>query len=141
MKISENVEMVKQIVKTYIAEDGKEFSNERDCKNYETNLQLEKQLEEIKPLLIHKDDFIPCNGSENYEGHLYRWYKVESQDQLNKVNELYNTGFEAANFPEFINIEQAEEFDFDSYGTTLTDCKEYVTRFFSEGFGIKVTFK
>ena len=38
--------MVKKIIELYIAEDGREFSNEQECKNYEKNCKLSKEFDE-----------------------------------------------------------------------------------------------
>lgn len=129
--------MVEQLVTKYIAMDGREFHDEKVCADYENAMVLEK----LKNLtLVHRDDFIPCNGAENPESRIYEWYHIEDQRELDILNEVYNTLITVRVFPEYVCIDRLEEDDFDGWGTTLTECKKYVTSFFKDGFGISVTF-
>ena len=139
MKTVEKV--VQQTAMVYIAEDGTEFNNERNCFEYEKKLKEEKTLTELNKILIHEDDFIPCNGKDNWCNHVYKWYKVESKEQLKLINDFYGSDVEAQDYPEYINIELYDDSDRECSGVTLTECKNYVKEFFEEGFGIKINFE
>lgn len=141
MKVKESKQVIETIVKTYIAEDGQEFQSESKCIEHDLQLKFENSFKKIEPLMVHEDNYVPCNGGENYESHLYRWFKVENQEQLDLINNFYNTDIKVNTFPEHICVEQYEEMNYDCYGTTLTACKEYVIKFFEEGFGIKISFE
>ena len=141
MKIEEKEITIKQIERKYIADDGEEFYTERDCKKHEEQLEFEKSLEEVKSFMIYEDNYVPCDGECNMKNHMYRWFKVENQRQLDIINAIYQTYLQIKNFPEYVNIEQYNETDYDCSATTLTKCKEYVTKFFTEGFGITVKFE
>lgn len=140
MRIEEKTETVTVTKRTYISNDDQPFDSESECLNHEKHVAIEKILKEIEPLYVYKDDYVPCNGGENQENHLYSWFKVNNQEELDKINEVFNTDAIIESFPEYINIERYDETDFDGYWATLTGCKEYVEKFFREGFGIEVSF-
>ncbi len=136
MKMIKKVKMVEQAVITYLSNDGKEFDTMDKCK------QHEEEMNKINKLLIHEDGYIPCDGLDSSENYVYSWYKVENEDQLNMINDYYNTDEQAIKFPEYVCIIKHEDFyTQDFYHTTLKNCKEYVLNFFLNGFGIKVTFE
>ena len=142
MEVKTEKRVVEQIVNTYVAVDGTEFATERECVAYEKDLEFKRSLEAIKPLEYRADGYRPCDGEQNSEDWFYRWYKVNNADDLEKLKDVYgvNIVYGKVTYPEYINIQQYSEYDFDAYSTTLTHCKEYVKEFFAD-FGIAVEFK
>ena len=128
-------------IKTYIAKDGKEFMSGQDCLKYEMRLDKEEARKDIADLLVYDNTVakIPCDGGENYESHVWEWYKVENQEQLNRLNVFFNTAARAEVFPEFVCIEHYEGDD-EGYSQTLTNCIDYVKRFFKDfGYEVELT--
>lgn len=66
--------MVKKTIEIYIAEDGREFQNEQECKDYEENCKLSKEFDETLKAVeeycrCHECDercmFYYCDGGTN----------------------------------------------------------------------------
>ena len=142
MEVKTEKRVVEQIITAYIAVDGTEFVTERECVKYEKELEFKRSLEQIKPLEYKTDGKRPCDGEENPEHWIYKWYKVNNTDDVEKLKDVYGShvAYGKVTYPEYINIQQYSEYDLDVGSTTLTNCKEYVTEFFAD-FGIAVEFK
>lgn len=140
MEVITKTEIREVSIKSYIAKDGKEFTSERECRDYEERMEREEACNSIKDLLVYDDTVakIPCDGGENYENHVWEWYKVENQEQLNRLNVFFNTCAAVEIFPEYVCIEHYD--DDEGYSQTLTNCIDYVKRFFKDfGYGVELT--
>lgn len=125
-----------QIVKveSYIADDGKEFTNKSDCVWYEET--LEKRLLEQKIGSIEKlSSEPPFVDSE----HCWNWYFVKNQDDVNVICDYYNTlseynndlGFSEITFPRWICVEVGYDKDAWAWGT-IDDYKNQVDKFLEQ---------
>ena len=86
MKIKEEKKVIEQIINTYISEDGKEFTTEKQCIDYEKSLnskELENRLNSIK-----QTNYTPPVADSD---HNYVWFYFTNQDELDTVNEYYNS--------------------------------------------------
>jgi len=109
MKIKEELKVItqEQITITYISEDGKEFTTQKDCERYERNLLIE-QLEQ-KAMSIKHISFTPILVDNDHE---YKWFYVTNQEELETVQNYYNTDssygidYNNISFPEWIGIEE-----------------------------------
>lgn len=113
----------------YIAEDGKEFDDEAQCKNYEENIMIErlqiKRLNGVVPLTI-------IDGEVNFDNK-FIWYKVNNKEELNSLKEEYaiEKGDLAINiFPEIICIEDDDHDNPPTY--TLSDIKRLTKKFWGK---------
>lgn len=140
MEVKKEIKTVQQEVTVYVAEDGTEFPTSSMCKAYEVKLYHNKLLEAIKPLEYREDGKRPCDGMDNPEHYFYKWYKVNSQEDVDKLLDVYDTYIKTEQFPEYINIQQSDPDDYSCWSTTLSNCKAYVKEFFAD-FGIEVEFK
>ena len=111
-------------VKIYIAEDGKEFINEYECKSYEKNLNRVKNNEKINKLRIFDlDNMIPLNsGALPCENNYYRWYLVNSVEDIEALEGAYGEKMvKVSSFPDMICVEYSDEYFNDVYSYTLHD--------------------
>lgn len=139
MKIIEKKEIVEKVINTYIAKDGKEFNNERDCLWYEKQLETEEAINKADRFKIESmDNYIPINTDGCMsENSYYRWYKVENDNDLRLLEKAYEIKLTApTTYPEIICI---EEYDIDCYDYYMRDMIE-VTKGFWNRLGYEVTF-
>ena len=124
----------------YIADDGTEFTNKRECEYYEKHkMELQKAWEKVKDLTA-LGDYPPCDGGDNSQHRYYRWFKISNQRELDLLTIACGDGsiYEVKRFPEFICVESEDPARFtDGYWTYLSQCKEYVRELF-EGLGFSV---
>jgi len=137
MKSKEVSTTVTKIETIYIADDGTQFINKSECERHEYKIKKENEHKEIENLMVYEDDYVPCNGAENSEHHIYKWFKVENEAELKQLEEVFGVETRCNKFPEFINIEMYNEDDKNCYSETLTRCEEYVKKFF-KAFGKEV---
>jgi hypothetical protein len=142
MEVSIHKEMKEVDVITYIAEDGAKFTTAMDCRKHEAKIQREKKYAQVIKLLVLDDEEgkIPCDGGENYESHVWEWYKVANASELEILNGVFNTTAKVYSYPEFICIERNSEDSDEGYSQTLSGCIDYVKAFFSY-FGYTVSFQ
>lgn len=142
MKVSIKKETREINVRTYIAEDGTEFTSEVDCRKYEAKIQREIEYLQVLNLLVHDNETskIPCDGGENYENHIWEWYKVSNTEDLQRLNKFFNTDAQVTTYPEFICIERGYDDEHEGYSQTLSNCVDYVKDFFNDfGYTVDVT--
>lgn len=139
---------VKQIVeeerKIYVADDGKEFTTEKECISYEKNLLKEREIKAAERLRISDlDEFVPLStdGLAN-ENNTFRWYKVKNEEEFNILNKAYSNNLQPDNYPEIICVETVEYVPYvnDAYDYHLSRMMED-TKNFWEKLGYKVTFE
>lgn len=140
MQIRAEVKMVEREIKTYIADDGTEFSSRVECAKYEYELKYKKILETVKSLEIEDlKDILPINtsGIPN-ENNTFGWYEVKSEKDFEIIDTAYNNSLESLeNYPEIICVELETDF---GYVYTLTDCKRETEEFWRQ-LGYETTFK
>lgn len=144
MEIKVEKRVVEIETKIYIAEDGKEFSTQADCENYEKDIEdarLRAGAEkfEIKEL----DDTYPLDtdGQEIQENHCYKWYRVNNAEELNTVANLYNGDFgEFKTYPQTICVEYEYYHDEFRWIYSLSDMKKGTIDFWKK-HGFDVEFK
>lgn len=125
----------------YIADDGTEFNDKWECKQYEERQKCIKALESIKKYKI-KFEGVPLDDDGHWSNlSTYRWYKVNNEDELNEICEVFDDFVSVKEYPAYVCFETSE----DNYiGTassiTLEEIMEITQEFF-ERFGMEVEFK
>lgn len=145
MRIKEEVKVVEQTVRTYIAEDGKEFQYESECRDYEERLHFTEKVKGAEELRIETLDQLTPIMYNDYlnNDNVFIWYKVESENDLKTLEEAYNVFnvLDINSYPELVCVESIyapyESAD-DVYWYTLTSCKTD-TEAFWKTMGYKVT--
>lgn len=135
----------KQVIYTYIAEDGKEFDSQADCVLHEKELAHEKSIEEAEKLRIKElDGLIPLsNDGLMNECSIFRWYKLKSGEDFDILEKAYGSIFgEPEQYPDIVCIETVgyELYEDDSYSYNMETCKEVTERYWKK-LGYEVTFK
>ena len=144
MKIRTEKKLVEQLVSTYIANDGKEFSTKIECEAYEEDLnsaQIRAEAEkfEIKEL----EDTYPLDVDAQYinDNHGFKWYRVNNKEEFNAVDKMYGGDvLEPKTYPEIICIEYDDYYGSDAWTYLLSDMKK-ATSIFWERHGFEVEFK
>lgn len=129
-------------VTRYVADDGTEFETERECRQYEGAQKFQKDMEKVNRLRIYNyDDHIPLHADACYSDcSVYRWYKVNNEEELAEVEEAYGEPTKIKQFPTIVCMEREDE-DYigQPYSIDLETIKKNTIDFF-EGLGIKVEF-
>ena len=125
----------------YIANDGAEFRTETECKDHEKDIEDEKirtkaEMYEIKELR----GFFPLNVRGEISKYCsYIWYKVNSNEELNSVANLYEADFgEFGVYPQIICVEMCYSEDY-AYVHPLLDMKDQTIQFWKR-LGFDVSF-
>jgi len=81
---------IEKEVTRYVAFDGKEFEQMRDCENYESDL-IDKRIAESADIVENKEakGCMPFGGSEYSENHEFRWVKPLNEKGIGLLNELF----------------------------------------------------
>lgn len=145
MKIKEEIKLVERKVFTFVAEDGKEFTTEKECKDYEGKQIFKALIEEAEKLRIEEmDEDIPLsNDGLMNECNTFRWYKLESEADFETLNRAYGNGLiKPEHFPEVMCVETVgyEAYMDDAYSYDMTTCRT-ITENFWKKLGYKVTFE
>ena len=104
------MEKIKKLVEEdiYVAVDGKEFDNEKDCTLYEMVLKHNSIWDAINKLKIDNLEGMLPLGCRDYEtvGSRFHWYLVNNDEEFNKVIFAYNlkTDFDIQ-YPEVVCVE------------------------------------
>lgn len=108
MKVTEKKEIIERVTKVYVADDGKEFSTQTECIEYEKELKRAVVLNELNKYRIKEmDDCLPidtdgypCDSSE------YKWYKINNKEEFELLKEIYGEWLTEPEFyPEVICVE------------------------------------
>lgn len=144
-----NTKTVKKVIEQetmiYVADDGREFTSETECKQYEEKIIFNNKIEAAEKLRITElDEMIPLSddGGIN-ENNTFRWYRVENETDFDVLNEAYgNSLCRPSIYPEVICVETIgyEAYMDDAYSYNMTTCK-YITESFWNKLGYKVTFE
>ena len=134
MKKIEKIETVEKTAVKFIADDGTEFDNDYDCKEYEHIKAMEKLtcIERCNEL----DNYPNFDGGECSESHSYIWYRPKDVCEIALLNEAYGNSFDDDMIGEWICVES------DSYGdfvwvSTLDDGIAHI-RFVLKKFGYEI---
>jgi hypothetical protein len=106
-------EVVVQEVKKYIADDGKAFWTEADCKKYEKDLaraDLKAKLDLIE-CCKEAEGWTPLDGCEYMEYHDYHWYRPKTSEEANVLHEWFELEFpiEDDEIGQWICIEECDD--------------------------------
>lgn len=132
----------------YVAEDGTEFYDEVQCKQYEKRLQQkqeeEKALKKAKELEITElDEVMPLddNGYPN-DNWYFKWYKLNSVEDFQIIEKAYNESFsKPEEYPVIMCVESEALYEGGSaYNYLLPDIMRD-TKLFFDKFGYDVKFK
>lgn len=145
MKIKEETKLVEQKIFTFIAEDGTEFTTEKECKYYEEMQILNALIEEAEKLRIEEmDEYIPLsNDGLMNKCNTFRWYKLENETDFETLNRAYGNELrKPEHFPEVMCVETVgyESYMDDAYSYDMTTCRT-ITENFWKKLGYKVTFE
>ena len=147
MRTEKKTKMVEITETKYIADDGRKFASEKECKDYEKSEKRKNFIEEAEKLRIKDlEDLMPLVLDETLEYHEYRWYKLQNKNDYNILSETYSGIYfdEPASYPAIMCVETydyyCDEYDGDAYSFTLDKCKEDTIKFW-ERQGYKVTIK
>ena len=142
MKIKEETKVVK--TKVYIAEDGEEFSTERECRSHENKLNLKRTIELAEMLRIEElDELLPLTVDEINENNTFRWYKVDNRKEFDILCEACREQFEYPDcYPEIVCIETVgyKAYDDDCYIYCLSRLKRSAEDFYKR-LGYNITFE
>ena len=142
MKTIEKV--IEQTVKTYIAEDGTEFTSESECKEYERMQMMADQIAEAEKLRVNElDGVIPLLQDGANPNNTFRWYQLENERDFEILKKACENGYLHGpdSYPELYCVEfvDGNPYDaWDTYGCTFTQCKEESEQFWN-WMGYKVT--
>ena len=143
MHYETRTEKIERKYTIYIADDGKEFNSEDECKQYENSIGR-KNMKALKPFIEEKlKDMIPIHFSAEYsEFSYYTWFKANNKEEFETINKILDEVFEEPNeYPYYMCVETESEFDgyISDYYTQLPEYKN-TTREFWEKLGYKVSF-
>ena len=144
MEIRTEKRIVEQLINTYIAVDGKEFSTKVDCENYERELEdarLRAGAEKFEIKELEDTYPLDTDGQEIQENHCYKWYKVNNAEELNTVAIFHNADFgEFKTYPQTICVEYEYYHDEFKWVYSLSDMKQSTIEFWKK-HGFDVEFK
>lgn len=145
MEIKTEKIMVENFVTSYVADDGKEFPSERECKEHEERQAKYKYIEAAEKLRIKEmDDQIPLSDDGMMsDTNSYRWYRLNNKEDYDMVNMAYGDSFvEPKSYPEIMCVETVgyKIYLDDAYYYYMATCKT-ITENFWKKLGYQVTFK
>ena len=130
MEERKQIKLVEKEVKIFIAEDGKEFDNKKDCIDYEKEIKRSNIAGYVASLEIEEaynmipiDNDLGCSISSTYT-----WYRVNTEKDLKAIEEYYDQFITCVKLPTIIAIEEGDWTDF--YYYDIEDIKEMVREFF-----------
>ena len=145
MRVEEKEIITKE--KVYVADDGTEFNNEPDCKEYElTKIRTERLAAIEKFRVFDLYNQIPLNDDSCFsEFNDYIWFRFNNEEEEKEFEEIMETVIRAGTeYPKYFCIET--ENDFDEYANVsdwtynLEQSMNVAKRYFNM-FGIDIEFK
>ena len=88
MKRIEKKELIEKVVPKYIADDGTEFTDEKECERYERQIALERL--SVIETSSEAEGFPNFDGGECYESHNYVWYRPKDEHEIDLLNAAYS---------------------------------------------------
>ena len=146
MRTEKKTKMVKITETKYIADDGREFASEKECKDYEKAEKRKVFIDKADKLRIRElEDSMPLVLDETMEHHEYRWYKLQNENDYNILSKAYSGNYfgEPASYPVIMCVETydyyCDDYDGDAYNFTLDKCKEDTIKFWEkQGYKVKI---
>ena len=84
---------------TYIADDGKEFDNKKDCKDYERNCKLKDLEAKFDAMIIEEySDIAPITLVDDFYDKGYSWVNLKSDEDYNLIMDYYSVLYPRLNF-------------------------------------------
>ncbi len=85
---------IKTEVEVFIAEDGKEFTTQCECENYERRLRVERLLNEVKKIEKADINMPPVGyGYANDKRYTYAWFRPKSEQEISVLNKYFKSSF------------------------------------------------
>ena len=134
--------VVKSNYTVYIADDGKEFDNERKCLNYEHDIAEEKAREAIQHLVLENITVSPLTIYDDFRDVGTTWYKVETENDFKLIQEYCDLAYgdyygpNIKSYPTTVCIVDSDDW-YEAY--TLDQLMEQTKEFFGV-FGMNVNF-
>ena len=122
----------------FVAEDGKEFNSEAECRNYERDNRKEILLSKLKECK-EASGYIGFGDMYGSEDHDYRWFYMRSEEDVENLKEAF--GFSdydmgCVNIGDWVCVESTYD---DDYITTLYNGIDYVQRLLGHlGYDIEI---
>ncbi|MGF7012021.1 hypothetical protein M2146_002575 [Lachnospiraceae bacterium PF1-22] len=129
--------MKKIITEKFVAEDGKEFYDEKSCLEYEALLKLAEATKKTieKTIQLRNQDingFMPPDGDEWDSDSDHSWFRVNNQEELDFLIDTYElqetSHLKPKEFPTLIHFETSCESD-EIRTSTFDECLGYITEF------------
>lgn len=118
-------------VDVFVANDGKQFETEQECLDYEAQLE-EREKRRAQLLIPELDDLLPLsNDLDNGYDHTYQWYRVNSKDDFELLNENYRYALvEPEVYPDIICVQEYAD-DYVTYLLTdlISDINKFLNHF------------
>lgn len=123
-------------VEVFVAEDGKEFQTEAECRAYEEGRRiLTERLSKIE-CCKELEDVPNCDGGECYESHEYFWYRPKDKSELTTLEEAYKIELGDDDMGKWICIEVYD----DGWYSTIEDGISHATHVLETlGYKVKIT--
>ncbi len=121
---------VVQKVTVFVADDGREFDDERECEKHDDCLKREK----FKSTVEHSfeaEGMPNINGCEAIEYHDYRWCKPKSTEEIDVMNDVYNFCVPYDMVGKWICIEAENNCEGIGWWSALEEGIDYAKRLFS----------
>lgn len=143
MKKIEKKELIEKIIPKYIADDGTEFTDEKECERYERQIALERL--SVIETSSEAQGLANFDGGECYESHNYVWYRPKDAHEIDLLKAAYDdeghTDFSYNMIGQWICVETDCADDF-LWVTTIDDGIEYAKDILSKlGYDMVVTAK
>ena len=143
MEVRTEKRMVEVFDTTYVANDGTEFKTEGSCLEYERKLaEDEHKAKADKFRLVDLDGTYPLDVDAQYinDNHAYTWYQVNSEEDLNTLEDVYGGIGKPCSYPDIVCIETDDYYTDDCWSYWLSDMKKSTIAFW-KAFGYEVEFK
>ena len=135
--------MVEVFDTTYVANDGTEFKTEFTCLDYEKQLAENAFKAKANELRIPKfDGTYPLDVDGQYisDNHAHTWYQVNTEEDLNTLEDVYGGIGKPCSYPDIVCIETDDYYTDDCWSYWLSDMKKSTVAFW-KAFGYEVEFK
>lgn len=126
----------------YVANDGTEWETQQECERHEKELLRKEVLKSIAHMAYAKNIFPIDYEFDECETYWHQWYKVTSQDDLDKLKQIFDMpAIVVEQFPTYIYVESTDElYTRDVHAEKFEDSLAMIQGFLSH-FGLKATFE
>lgn len=119
----------------FVAEDGVEFTSERECEDHERDVRWANILR-LPTRIASLDDVCPLNYEDCSESSSFVWFKLTSPEELAALNKLLPETVDGFVQTSLVCVENRCD---DYYTFYFEDSYEYAIKFFAN-FGLTVEF-